>query len=100
MLLGPLKIVLRKSCWDASIDDLLLAESSTLNLLYIQTVADVERGWIQTSAETKQELALMQVGLTVSKDASHKVPNGRLECYFIKKKFKYAIKTQYIPVSL
>lgn len=57
---GPLKIVLRKSCWDSSIDELLLAESSTLNLLYIQTVADVERGWILTSAETKQELALMQ----------------------------------------
>ena len=34
--------------------------SSTLNLLYIQTVADLERGWIVTSEETKQQLALMQ----------------------------------------
>jgi len=57
---GPLKIVLRKSCWDSSIDDLLLTDPVTLNLLYIQTVADIERGWILTSAETKQQLALMQ----------------------------------------
>jgi len=57
---GPLKIVLRKSCWDPSIDDSLMAETSTLNLLYIQTVSDIERGWILTSADTKQQLALMQ----------------------------------------
>lgn len=58
---GPLKIVLRKSCWDTSLDDALLAETATLNLLYIQTLADIERGWILTSADTKQQLALMQV---------------------------------------
>ena len=38
-----------------------MAETSTLNLLYIQTVSDIERGWILTSADTKQQLALMQV---------------------------------------
>ena len=43
---GPLKIVLRKSSWDASLDDRLLAEQPTLNLLFIQTVVDMERGWI------------------------------------------------------
>ena len=58
--LGPVKIMLRKSSWDASLDDVLLAEQSTLNLLYIQTLADLERGWVLTSAETKQQLALMQ----------------------------------------
>ena len=57
---APVKIMLRKSSWDPSIDDVLLSEQSTLNLLYIQTVADLERGWIVTSAETKQQLALMQ----------------------------------------
>lgn len=57
---APLKIVLRKSSWDPSIDDRLLAEQSTLNLVYMQTVADIERGWILTSADTKQQLALMQ----------------------------------------
>jgi hypothetical protein len=56
-----LKVVLRKSCWDACLDEALLAEPATLNLLYIQTVADIERGWIHTSADTKQQLALMQV---------------------------------------
>ena len=58
--LAPVKIMLRKSSWDSSIDDVLLSEQSTLNLLYIQTVADLERGWIVTSEETKQQLALMQ----------------------------------------
>ena len=53
--------MLRKSCWDACLDEALLAEAATLNLLYIQTVADIERGWIHTSADTKQQLALMQV---------------------------------------
>jgi hypothetical protein len=61
VLLGGLKVVLRKSCWDACLDEALLAEAATLNLLYIQTVADIERGWIHTSAHTKQQLALMQV---------------------------------------
>ena len=55
------RIMLRKSCWDPSLDDALLSEQSTLNLVYTQTVADIERGWVQTSAETKQQLALMQV---------------------------------------
>jgi len=54
------KIMLRKSCWDTSIDDVLLSENSTLNLLYIQTVADLERDWMVTSSETRQQLALMQ----------------------------------------
>merc|ERR1719334_602020 len=57
---GPLKIVLRKSSWDSSLDDRLLAEQPTLNLLFIQTVVDMERGWVLTSPETKQQLALMQ----------------------------------------
>jgi sorting nexin-17 len=57
---GPLKIVLRKSSWDASLDDRLLVEQPTLNLLFIQAVVDMERGWILPSAETKQQLALMQ----------------------------------------
>ena len=61
MWAGGLKVVLRKSCWDACLDEALLAEAATLNLLYIQTVADIERGWIHTSAHTKQQLALMQV---------------------------------------
>ena len=57
---GPLKIVLRKSSWDTSLDDRLLAEQPTLNLLFIQTVVDMDRGWVLPSAETKQQLALMQ----------------------------------------
>ena len=66
--------MLRKSCWDPSIDDSLMAETSTLNLLYIQTVSDIERGWILTSADTKQQLALMQVNPNESESTPH--------CYF------------------
>lgn len=49
-----------RSCWDPEIDMDLFDHRVTLNLLYIQTVSDVERGWIQASAETKKQLASMQ----------------------------------------
>lgn len=48
------------SSWDASIDDLLLENPVTLNLLYIQTVSDVEMKWIQVPQETEKLLARMQ----------------------------------------
>eukprot|EP00096_Caligus_rogercresseyi_P011192 TRINITY_DN4329_c0_g1_i1.p1 TRINITY_DN4329_c0_g1~~TRINITY_DN4329_c0_g1_i1.p1 ORF type:complete len:497 (+),score=147.04 TRINITY_DN4329_c0_g1_i1:114-1604(+) len=57
---GSLKLVLRKCSWDPDIDSQLLSNKTTLNLLYIQTVTDVERGWIQASAETKKTLARLQ----------------------------------------
>ena len=31
-----------------------------MNLLYVQTLCDVERGWVQASNETKRQLAQMQ----------------------------------------
>ena len=33
----------------------------TLNLLYIQTVSDVELNWVQGTQETEKQLARMQV---------------------------------------
>ena len=36
------------------------ADKITLNLLYVQTLCDVERGWVQASNETKRQLAQMQ----------------------------------------
>ena len=65
------RIMLRKSCWDPSLDDALLSEQSTLNLVYTQTVADIERGWVQTSAETNQQLALMQVVINYNYSFPH-----------------------------
>ncbi|KAK7091969.1 sorting nexin-17-like isoform X2 [Littorina saxatilis] len=43
---GINRIVLRKSYWDSSLDDELLDNKVTLNLLFVQTVNDLERGWI------------------------------------------------------
>lgn len=38
----------------------LVRDRSTLNLLYSQTVSDVEKGWIVTDEETKEKLATLQ----------------------------------------
>jgi len=54
------KLVLRKSSWDPKIDEDLMQNKITLNLLYVQTLCDVERGWVQASNETKRQLAQMQ----------------------------------------
>ncbi len=57
---SALKLYLRKASWDAAVDEQLMAHPTTLNLLYVQTLAEVERGWIQATAETKRQLASMQ----------------------------------------
>ena len=57
---GSLKLVLRKASWDPQIDEELFLHPSTLNLLYTQTIAEVERGWIQADAETRKHLAGLQ----------------------------------------
>ena len=41
------KLVLRKSSWDPKIDEELLNHKVTLNLLYLQTLSDLERGRYQ-----------------------------------------------------
>ena len=38
----------------------LLSDRSTLNLLYSQTVFDVERGWIVSDRDTQEKLATLQ----------------------------------------
>ena len=58
---GNLKLVMRKASWDPQIDEELTSRSAaTLNLLYVQTVAEVERGWVRADPETKRQLARMQ----------------------------------------
>lgn len=58
--IGTLKLVIRKASWAPEIDEALFDHKSTLNLLYVQTIAEVERGWIQVSNETQSQLAQMQ----------------------------------------
>lgn len=54
------EIVIRKNYWDASYDLDLMRDRIALNLLYIQSISDVERGWIMTSIETRQQLNTLQ----------------------------------------
>ncbi|XP_066962036.1 sorting nexin-17-like isoform X1 [Macrobrachium rosenbergii] len=57
---GLHRIVLRKNYWDPSIDQLIMNDRVGLNLLYAQTVQDVERGWVLTNREIQRQLAALQ----------------------------------------
>ncbi|CAH1153480.1 unnamed protein product [Phaedon cochleariae] len=57
------KIVLRKSYWNTNYDFELMNDPIALNLLYVQTVTEVEKGWIFTSREIKSRLTSLQVSL-------------------------------------
>lgn len=52
--------VLCFSYWDLSIDQAVMRDRVGLNLLYAQTVHDVERGWILTNHEIQRQLAALQ----------------------------------------
>ncbi|KAK3887262.1 hypothetical protein Pcinc_008617 [Petrolisthes cinctipes] len=57
---GKQRIMLRKNYWDVSIDQAVMRDRVGLNLLYAQTVHDVERGWILTNHEIQRQLAALQ----------------------------------------
>ncbi|CAL4091031.1 unnamed protein product, partial [Meganyctiphanes norvegica] len=59
-LRGSHRIVLRKNYWSASLDNEVIGDRVGLNLLYSQTVQDVERGWILTNREIQRHLAALQ----------------------------------------
>lgn len=48
------------SYWDPSIDQQVMSDRVGLNLLYMQTVQDVERGWVLTNHEIQRQLAALQ----------------------------------------
>ena len=51
------------SYWDSSYDDDLLEDRIAMNLLYVQAVSDVERGWTVASKDQQKQLdALKQRG--------------------------------------
>lgn len=52
--------ILYFSYWDLSIDQSVMRDRVGLNLLYAQTVHDVERGWILTNHEIQRQLAALQ----------------------------------------
>lgn len=48
------------SYWDSDYDLELMSNSVALNLLYVQTVSDVERGWILCSKDMQSQLTSLQ----------------------------------------
>lgn len=54
------KIVLRKSYWDTTYDLELLNDPVTLNLLYVQTAAEIRSGWILINKDVQYHLENMQ----------------------------------------
>ncbi|XP_041043380.1 sorting nexin-17 isoform X5 [Carcharodon carcharias] len=54
------RIVLRKSYWDTAYDNDVMENRVGLNLLYAQTVADIERGWILVNKEQHRQLKSLQ----------------------------------------
>uniref|UniRef100_A0A8C2AK24 Sorting nexin-17 n=1 Tax=Cyprinus carpio TaxID=7962 RepID=A0A8C2AK24_CYPCA len=54
------RIVLRKSYWDTAYDSDVMDDRVGLNLLYAQTVSDIERGWILVNKEQHRQLKSLQ----------------------------------------
>lgn len=57
---GHHRIVIRKSYWDPLYDEDLMGDRIAMNLLYVQAVSDVERGWTMTNKETRRQLVALQ----------------------------------------
>uniref|UniRef100_A0A3B3RML3 Sorting nexin-17 n=1 Tax=Paramormyrops kingsleyae TaxID=1676925 RepID=A0A3B3RML3_9TELE len=53
-------IVLRKSYWDSAYDSDVMDNRVGLNLLYAQTVSDIERGWILVNKDHHRQLKSLQ----------------------------------------
>lgn len=51
------------SYWDSNFDFELMNDSVAVNLLYVQTVAEVEKGWIIATRDIKSQLTSFQVSL-------------------------------------
>ncbi|XP_064411583.1 sorting nexin-17 [Latimeria chalumnae] len=54
------QIVLRKSYWDSAYDSDVMENRVGLNLLFAQTVSDIERGWILVNKEQHRQLKSLQ----------------------------------------
>ncbi|CAG9855509.1 unnamed protein product [Phyllotreta striolata] len=57
------KILLRKSYWDSAYDFELMNDPVSLNLLYIQAVTEIEKGWVLANKDAKSKLTALQVTL-------------------------------------
>ncbi|CAH1406339.1 unnamed protein product [Nezara viridula] len=57
---GNHRIMLRKSYWDIDYDLELMLDSAALNVIYVQTISDIERGWIVCNRGVREQLATLQ----------------------------------------
>lgn len=55
------QIVIRKNYWESSYDLELMRDKIAVNLLFIQSLSDIERGWIIANPETRLCLSSLQV---------------------------------------
>lgn len=54
------RVVLGKNYWDVGYDLELMNNTVAMNLLYIQVVAEIQRGWISVTDELKDRLTILQ----------------------------------------
>ncbi|XP_076753254.1 sorting nexin 17 [Xylocopa sonorina] len=54
------RVVLGKNYWDVGYDLKLMNNGVALNLLYIQAVAEIQRGWIPITDELNSQLSVLQ----------------------------------------
>ena len=53
-------IIIRKSYWDSVYDDDVLNDKTAANILYFQTLHDIEKGLIQANKEIRRQLTALQ----------------------------------------
>ncbi|XP_054266725.1 sorting nexin-17-like isoform X2 [Macrosteles quadrilineatus] len=83
----PTTLVIRKSYWDPVYDEELMGDKIALNLLYTQTLAEMERGWILCTRDTQAQLASLQA-------------RGAKKQYLeIARNLKYYGYTQFLPCT-
>jgi len=54
------RIVLRKNYWNPVYDLELFGDPTSLNLLYVQTIAEIRSGWISVAEQMQHRLADLQ----------------------------------------
>lgn len=60
LYLQSCQIQLRKTYWNTNYDTILFRNATVLNILYMQTVAEVEREWILCTPEIRERLGNLQ----------------------------------------
>lgn len=54
---GTCRVAVRKTLWDPKIEDKIVQDRIGMNLLYVQAVSDLDRGWIVGPKEAHSKLA-------------------------------------------